>query len=217
MMHEHVHTATPETEGRVLHWAWLYDPLVRVFMMGREKQVRSQTIALAELRPGARVLEVGCGTGTLAIAAALAAPHVEVQGIDPAPEMVERARHKAETANVEARFEVGVIEKLDFGDAQFDVVLSSLMLHHLPETTRCSGIAEILRVLKPGGRLVAVDFPGPGPMLHRLGRWLSPGKSPAKRHIDHVQAEVTAAGFVDLSVGQLRPGPLFSLVARKPQ
>ena len=217
MTHEHVHTFTPHTDGRVLHWAWLYDPLVRAFMLGREERMRRQTLGLAELGPGARVLEVGCGTGTLAIAAAQAAPESEVWGIDPAPEMVTRARSKAEAANVQATFAVGIIEKLDFDDARFDVVLSSLMLHHLPEATRSTGIAEILRVLVPGGRLVVVDFPGPGPMLHRLGRWLSPGKTPVKRHIEQVQAEVAAAGFEGVSLGQLRPGPLFSLVAQKPQ
>jgi demethylmenaquinone methyltransferase/2-methoxy-6-polyprenyl-1,4-benzoquinol methylase/phosphoethanolamine N-methyltransferase len=72
--------------------------------------------------------------------------------------MVELARRRAAKGGVPARFEVGVIEALPFPDEHFDVVLSSLMLHHLPEELKRRGLAEIHRVLKPAGRLVAVDF-----------------------------------------------------------
>jgi SAM-dependent methyltransferase len=82
----------------------------------------------------------------------------ETCGIDPAPEMVELARRKAAQAGVRVRFEVGVIEVLPYLPDHFDVVLSSLMLHHLPDELKRRGLAEIHRVLKPAGRLVAVDF-----------------------------------------------------------
>jgi len=88
----------------------------------------------------------------------VAGPAGETCGIDPAPEMVELARRKAAQAGVTVRFEVGVIEALPYPPDHFDVVLSSLMLHHLPDELKRRGLAEIHRVLKPAGRLLAVDF-----------------------------------------------------------
>jgi demethylmenaquinone methyltransferase/2-methoxy-6-polyprenyl-1,4-benzoquinol methylase/phosphoethanolamine N-methyltransferase len=116
-------------------------------------------VELAGITSAERVLDVGCGPGRLAIVAgAVAGPSGETCGIDPAPEMVELARRNAERAGVRVRFEVGVIEAIPCPGDHFDVVLSSLMLHHLPDDLKRRGLAEIRRVLKPGGRVVAVDF-----------------------------------------------------------
>ena len=84
-------------------------------------------------------------------------------GIDPAPEMIAVAPPESQPrrAGDEIDFRVGVIESLPFRDETFDAVTSSLMMHHLPEHVRAKGLAEILRVLKPGGRLLIADMMRP--------------------------------------------------------
>lgn len=149
--------------SHVLHWARAYDVLVSVLSLGREGRFRARLLDLARLSPGESVLDVGCGTGTLAIAARQrVGPAGEVWGVDPSPEMVARATRKAAKAGVDVRFETGALEELPLRDGGVDVVLSSLMLHHLTDDGRVQGMGEIVRVLKPGGRFLAVDI-GRGP------------------------------------------------------
>ena len=149
----------PETRGRTIHWAFLYDPFTRLVSLGREPAVREMTLDLAGIVPGDKVLDVGCGTGTLTIAAKTrAGASGEVHGIDAAPEMVEVASRKAAQTGVDVDFQVGLIEDVPFPDDKFDLVLSSLMLHHLPEDLKHRGFVEIRRVLKPSGRFLAVDL-----------------------------------------------------------
>jgi ubiquinone/menaquinone biosynthesis C-methylase UbiE len=104
---------------------------------------------------------VGCGTGTLAILAKKHAGTGAVHGVDASPEMITRARRKAKSAHADVAFDNAVVESLPFPDGTFDVVLSTLMLHHLPRAVREKAAREIRRVLKSGGRVVVVDF-GPG-------------------------------------------------------
>ncbi len=111
------------------------------------------------MQPGESVLDVGCGTGTLAIAAARRVGlSGSVVGIDASPQMVVRARWKAATAGLKPAFQVAVVERLPFADNRFDLVLSTMMLHHLPRATRQECAGEISRVLKTGGRVLGVDF-----------------------------------------------------------
>ena len=105
------------------------------------------------------MLDVGCGTGTLALEVARRAGRAgRVVGVDPSTEQIARARSKAARHNVPIDFQIGVIEQLPFPDQTFDVVLSTLMMHHLPAPLKRQGLAEIARVLKPGGRLIIADF-----------------------------------------------------------
>jgi ubiquinone/menaquinone biosynthesis C-methylase UbiE len=149
------------TSGRVLHWASFYDLFVAFLSLGRERRYRQRLIELAHLTAGQSVLDVGCGTGTLAIVAKrCVGPAGQVHGIDPSPEMIRRAIQKAKSAGVDVSFEIAVAEGLPFPDAAFDTILSTAMLHHLPEEPRTRCVREMRRVLKPGGSLLAVDFGG---------------------------------------------------------
>jgi demethylmenaquinone methyltransferase/2-methoxy-6-polyprenyl-1,4-benzoquinol methylase/phosphoethanolamine N-methyltransferase len=150
----------------MIRWAKYYDASVNVLMLGRRRQLRQQTVALAQIQPGERVLEVGCGTGDVALAASVyAGQSGAVVGIDPSPEMIAVAHAKAARAARAVDFQIGVIEALAFPNATFDVVLSSLMMHHLPDDLKREGLAEIARVLKPGGRVLIVDIKRPAGRL----------------------------------------------------
>jgi ubiquinone/menaquinone biosynthesis C-methylase UbiE len=153
--------SAPGTKGRVLHSAAGYDLLAWLFLLGRERTFRERLVRLARLEPGQSVLDIGCGTGSLAIVAKQrVGPGGTVQGIDASPEMLTRARRKARKAGVDVSFTKGVVEALPFPDGHFDVVLSTLMLHHLPLEPRRQCAREMRRVLKPGGCVLAVDFGG---------------------------------------------------------
>jgi ubiquinone/menaquinone biosynthesis C-methylase UbiE len=159
----------------VVHWANRYDLLITLLTLGREQRFRERLLAPAHLEPGESVLDIGCGTGTLAIIAKRRVGDSAVVGIDASPEMVARARRKAARAKADVTFDVALAQSLPFPDARFDVVLSTVMLHHLPQAARQEAVREARRVLKPGGRLLAVDFvksSGRGLLahFHRHGR-----------------------------------------------
>jgi ubiquinone/menaquinone biosynthesis C-methylase UbiE len=149
----------PATTGRVLHRAAQYDVLLWLFTHGRSRAFRRHLVDLAHLAPRESVLDVGCGTGSVALVAKqVMGASGTVVGIDASPAMIERAAAKAAKAGIEVSFETAVAEALPFRDGQFDVALSTLMLHHLPRKVRQQCLREIRRVLKPDGRVLVVDF-----------------------------------------------------------
>src|SRR5262249_15723584 len=117
---------TSQTKGLVLHGsAHYYDLLAWLVMRGREGEFRKKVVELARLETGERVLDVGCGTGTLAITAKRRlGPTGTIYGIDPSPEMITRATKKAKKAGVEVVFKEAIVEALPFADEYFDAVLS---------------------------------------------------------------------------------------------
>ena len=142
-----------------VRWAARYDLLIKLVTLGREGAMRERMLDLSRVTSGESVLDVGCGTGTLAIAAKRRVGDAgTVDGVDASAEMVERARKKAKRAYSGAGFRVALAESLPFETGHFDVVLSTVMLHHLPRAVRAQAIQEMRRVLKPDGRLLIVDF-----------------------------------------------------------
>src|SRR5919199_5676774 len=149
----HKTTGAPQTAGRGLHGARWYDLFGTVISFGRDKAIREKLVELAAPAPGEKVLDVGCGTGTLALALKARVGTGEVHGIDASPEMIAVAKEKAAKAGSDIIFQVALIEAIPFPAATFDLVTSSLMLHHLPDDLKRRGLAEIRRVLKPRGGL----------------------------------------------------------------
>ncbi len=136
-----------------------YDSYMKKATFGREHILRRMTVELAGVKAGDTVLEVGCATGTLTLAAKEAAgPSGKVFGIDIIPGMIEASQRKAAQANVEITFQLGSIDSIPFPDSHFDEVMCSFMIFHMSDETRRKGIAEIQRVLKPGGRLLVLDL-----------------------------------------------------------
>lgn len=155
--------------GAVLHSPRWYDALLWLSLRGGERRLRRRILGLAGVKPGESVLDVGCGTGTLAILARQAVgPAGSVRGVDASPEMVARARAKAASAGVDARFENAPAQELPFAQATFDLALGTMMLHHLGRAGRRQLAAELRRVVKPGGRVLIVDFAGPAARSGRL-------------------------------------------------
>lgn len=167
--HSHSVEGAAETEGRLIRWAPYYDLITNIMTLGQAGRLRKATIEQALIKPGDSVLDVGCGTGEVTLRAKAYAKGGKVYGIDPSPEMIAVARKKAGSKGLDIDFRVGVIEDLPFPDASMEVVTSSLMMHHLPERLKVRGLAEIYRVLKPGGHLLIADFMRPtGSLLDHL-------------------------------------------------
>ena len=150
--------AAPQTEGQLIRWPFLYDLIIWAATRGKENKFRRYCADLVGLRPGQAVLDIGCGTGTMALLVKeLVGDSGQVTGIEPALEMVSYARRKAAHRHVAVDFQPGMIEQLNFPDQAFDVLLCIIVLHHMPDNCKIRGKREMARVLKPGGRLLVVD------------------------------------------------------------
>lgn len=155
--------------GIVFHWPRTYDLLLRLVWGRKESHYRTRVLELAGVTRGQAILDVGCGSGTLAIeASGLVGPAGRVSGVDASPEMIGRAKAKASKLGCVIDFEEATAQDLPFPDASFDAVLSTTVLHCLPEAQRARCFEEMARVLKVDGRLLLVDFGGSAPSKHSL-------------------------------------------------
>jgi ubiquinone/menaquinone biosynthesis C-methylase UbiE len=135
----------------------LYDPLQRLLGM---ESVHRQLVNQARIQLDQRILEIGCGTGNLAILIKRLHPGAKVVGIDPDPKALARAQRKAGRETLSMQLHRGFAEELPYSDASFDRVVSALMFHHLGPEEKEKTLEEARRVLKPGGSLHLVDFGG---------------------------------------------------------
>lgn len=173
----------------------LYDPLTA--LLGVDS-ARRALLAQAALKPGQSALDIGCGTGTLAVMIKQQYPTVDVIGLDPDPRALRRARRKAGRAGVSIRFDQGFGDALGYPDGRFDRVFSSMMFHHLEQREQQSMLLEIRRVLAPGGRLHLLDFEGPTSENHGgLSRIFHSHHRLSGNSADRIVTLMTRAGFTD--------------------
>lgn len=207
----HHHSQKPHTESHVIHWARWYDLLSANFPMMRA--TRRTMLEVAAPEAGERVLDVGCGTGRLARALKAQVGAGEVHGIDPSREMIDLAKAKATKAGVRVDFQLAPIEALPFPDASFDLVTSTLMLHHLSDEAKRNGLAEVRRVLRPGGRFWAFDFDqhSHSPLGHLLA--LFGHRHPATA-VEELVPLLEAAGFAQVEQRATRHRGFVFLCAR---
>lgn len=177
----------------------LYDPLTKLLGMDR---AHARLLDQAALEPNHRVLDVGCGTGTLAVTIKRRYPEVQVVGVDPDVKALARARRKAARAGVAVQFDQGFSDALGYADAVFDRVFSSMMFHHVARRDRENTLREIRRVLKPGGRLEFLDFDRPEPRGSRLARLLHSHQALGDNTEDRILTLMTSAGLEPRQTGR---------------
>ena len=142
-----------------LRFHWLtsfYDPLLRWTL--RESAFKRHLVKQAGIERGHRVLDLGCGTGTLALLIKSHHSKTDVIGLDADPKVLEIAKAKAARAGLNVRLDHGMAFELPYPDVSFDRVISSLMFHHLTRENKERTLREVFRVLRPGGELHAADW-----------------------------------------------------------
>ena len=177
-----------------------YDSYMKKMTLGRERALRDETVNLAQVKAGDCILEIGCGTGTLTLAAKRkAGPSGKAFGIDIIPGMIEASQRKAAEANEDITFRSGSIDDIPFPTNQFDVVMCSFMIFHMSETTRRKGIAEIHRVLKPQGRLLVLDMALPAqPLPRAIAKMLFGGM--LEHNLQELRPLMETSGFSDIEI-----------------
>lgn len=204
---KHDHSHAPETTGKVIRWAGIYDFFVNRVFGRRSREMRVGALQLAGLKPGSRILDFGCGAGDLAFEAErLIAGNGTVVGIDPSPEMVKVARRKAAKMNSKVVFQNEAVEKMSFPGGTFDVAISSFVLHHLPDALQIKAFGELKRVLKPDGSFFAIDMTSSETFSHRFHRHLQGDSGSHESGLRETAARLEKAGFKNVEVGESTKG-----------
>ncbi len=168
-----------------------YDPIMK--LLGYRRAL-APLVSQADLQAGHAVLDIGCGTGAVAILVKQRYPDASVIGVDPDPLALVRAARNAARAGVAVRFDRGFADTLDYPSAGFDRVFSSMMLHHVRRADRFNTFTEVRRVLKPGGRLEILDFAGG---THSLLAHVLHGRRASAAVSERLLAGLHEAGFVN--------------------
>ncbi|MEW6092913.1 MAG: methyltransferase domain-containing protein [Chloroflexota bacterium] len=204
-----------------LSFKWLtplYDPLLKWVM--REETFKRRLIAQARIQPGADVLDLGCGTGTLTILIKQAVPDANVTGLDGDSEVLQIAGRKASQANLEITWDHALAHALPYPDSSFDRVLSSLVVHHLTGENKKKAFLEVFRVLRPGGEFHSVDFgpphgPGTG-LMSRLMRNLEEAQDNFDGRLPGMLVEAGFSAVTETAHLTTLFGPISLLQAVKP-
>jgi ubiquinone/menaquinone biosynthesis C-methylase UbiE len=176
----------------------LYDPMVK--LLGADR-ARKKLFNQAAVQPRHRILDIGCGTGTFAVAVKGWLPDAELVGLDPDPKALARARRKALRARVSIRFDEGFANALPYADASFDRIFSSLMFHHLPHDAKLATLREVRRALRPGGSLHLLDFEQEGAQSHNpIARWLHSSQRLEDNRSEQILNWMNEAGLADPQV-----------------
>lgn len=152
----------PNREYRILpaanrHWLTpFYDLLCELMGLGRGFQ--RSVLARLGLHGDERLLDVGCGSGTFLAETLRRYSGVTAVGVDADPEILAIAQRRLRRHRTRASLHIARAEALPFPDASFDAAVSTLTFHHLPTPAKRAALAEVYRVLRPGGRLLLVDF-----------------------------------------------------------
>jgi ubiquinone/menaquinone biosynthesis C-methylase UbiE len=179
-----------------IHWLTpYYDRLVR--WMFAETEMKRRLVAQIAPVPGMRVLDLGCGTGTLLLMLQQAAPGLVLTGLDIDPTVLRIAQAKSQTGTHPVSWVRGPADSLPFAGERFDRVVTSLVTHHLTAAQKRRAFREVWRVLKPGGEFHIFDF---GPPHDPLPRAFAPIARPFEEVAAHLDGEIVPmlaeAGFV---------------------
>jgi ubiquinone/menaquinone biosynthesis C-methylase UbiE len=134
----------------------------------RERTFKQRLLDQAGLEGDLDVLDLGSGSGTLAIWAKERQPDMRIRGLDGDPAIIGQAVRKAERAGLDIPFDEGLSYEMPYEDASFDRVLSTLFFHHLVLRDKERTIAEVARVLRPGGELHVADWGEPHSLPAKL-------------------------------------------------
>jgi ubiquinone/menaquinone biosynthesis C-methylase UbiE len=189
----------------------LYDPVLRWLM--REDKFKTRLLEQADLQPGHRVLDLGCGTATLALLAKRREPEANVFAVDGDPKVLAVARRKVAGSGLSIHLGEALAGRLPYPDASFDRVLSSLVFHHLTRAEKMEAFGEVRRVLAKEGSLHLVDFgPPAGWASGVVTRLLSRGERIPDNLEGRLGELIRAAGFEGVQEHGYHSTPLGTLV-----
>lgn len=194
-------TAIGSAENRGIDFPRVYDLLLLLLTRGRDRAYREDVLDLAGVAPGHRVLDIGCGTGTQAIATChRSQPGGSVVGVDISEKMLAVARGKVRRAGLDIAFQNADAARLPFEDESFDVVTITTVMHMVPESRRRLGLREAWRVLRRGGQLLLIDYAG---ALENRKHWTAKHGPHGRFDLHSLREPLSEESFVEIDGGPL--------------